>query len=399
MEVIELIEEMRDICEKLRKDGKQLKFVPTMGALHIGHASLIEFALNNQPANGNNKNEDVAARQPVDSASDDGERASFRKSTETSSLSSNIDRRSDGRSSSATVVIVSIFINPKQFNNSADFQNYPNTLNSDLELCKRLGVNYVFLPQASEMYPQPCIDNKFNGRMHCMVLPPDNGLARELEGKSRPGHFEGMLTVVCKLFNIVRPNEAFFGEKDYQQLILVSKMVQDLNLDVVVQPVPTVRDSTLLPFSSRNVRLNEWQRHVAPLMYRILSDVKQTVESKFNTMITTDNGHLVDNKSSSTNINFIILASMLTTTSLSLDKETLQLIDVDYLELRCSNDLSEICHQPDLQGFDCLEGCVKRQMKSGSGDMILKARLLIAIVLDEIRLLDNIEVSLNGRYS
>lgn len=411
MEVIELIEEMRNICETLRREGKRIRLVPTMGALHIGHASLIRNAIEDRHFDHDDWRHGKVEKRWQ--GSEDEFTASNQShlealnllkldQAEPSNLSPSYSQ--EGHKSNQTqsvVVIVSIFLNPKQFNNPADYVNYPNTRSADLELCKRLNVRYVFAPTLKQLYPdsgRPCARLKSETvavasekNLQCMVTPPDR-IAKDLEGKSRPGHFKGMLTVVCKLFNMIRPHEAYFGEKDYQQLILVTQMCRELNLNVNVRPVPTVRDHDLLPLSSRNVRLSESQRQVAPVMCKILTDAKQALEELNNTI--DDVGIYLDSDNKRTKISSLLTASMLTTLCLYTDEQNAQLLDIDYLELRCANDVTRIDYQ-NSNRFDCEQGCVERQLGSGLNDTTLKARLLISVVVGEVRLLDNIEVLMN----
>ncbi len=200
---IETIEEMRKLRRSLQG---QIGFVPTMGALHEGHRSLVE-----------------RARAESD------------------------------------VVIASIFVNPTQFNVASDLDKYPRTLESDLLSLEDAGVDYVFLPRPEEMYA----DNyRFEVR--------EKEQSQFLCGAHRAGHFEGVLTVVLKLFNLVKPDRAYFGEKDYQQLKLITDMASALFLDVEVVPCPTVRETDGLAMSSRNLRLSAQQRERAPLFYRAL---------------------------------------------------------------------------------------------------------------------------------
>ncbi|MET4611133.1 pantoate--beta-alanine ligase [Rhodococcus sp. PvR044] len=191
--------ELTKVTKALRGVGRQVALVPTMGALHAGHLEIVR-------------------------------QAKLRGS----------------------VVVVSIFVNPLQFGAGEDLDAYPRTLDRDLELLREAGVELVFAPSAAAMYPA--------GR-RTMIHP--GPLGSELEGASRPTHFAGMLTVVNKLFQIVGPNLAYFGEKDYQQLALIRQMVRDLNLDVEVYGVPTVREQDGLALSSRNRYLDEAQRTVA----------------------------------------------------------------------------------------------------------------------------------------
>jgi pantoate--beta-alanine ligase len=189
-----------DVTRALRHTGRRVMLVPTMGALHDGHLALVR----------------AAKRVP------------------------------------GAVVVVSIFVNPLQFGPSEDLDAYPRTLDSDLELLSAEGVEVVFAPNVSAMYPDG---------PRTTVHPGPLGI--QLEGASRPGHFAGMLTVVLKLLQIVRPDRAFFGEKDYQQLVLIRQMVDDLNVDVRIVGVPIVRESDGLAMSSRNRYLTPEEREQA----------------------------------------------------------------------------------------------------------------------------------------
>jgi pantoate--beta-alanine ligase len=181
-------------------------FVPTMGALHQGHLSLVKKA-KEQTAN----------------------------------------------------VVVSIFVNPTQFNDKEDFEKYPRTTEQDLKLLEQQGVDAVWLPLAKELYPyEPA-----------MKITEQN-LSRQLCGAHRPGHFDGVLTVVMKLFQLVQPDKAFFGEKDFQQLLLIRRMAEEFFLDVEVVSVPTKREESGLAMSSRNQRLSATDREKAALIYRAL---------------------------------------------------------------------------------------------------------------------------------
>lgn len=191
--------ELTRVTRALRGVGRQVALVPTMGALHAGHIELVR-------------------------------QAKLR----------------------GAVVVVSIFVNPLQFAAGEDLDAYPRTLEADLELLRGEGVELVFAPSAAQMYP--------NGPRTTVLPGPLGG---ELEGGSRPTHFAGMLTVVAKLLQIVAPNTAYFGEKDYQQLTLIRQMVRDLNFDVEIRGVPTVREQDGLALSSRNRYLDETQRTAA----------------------------------------------------------------------------------------------------------------------------------------
>ena len=192
----------------------RLGFVPTLGALHAGHAALIE-----------------AARRECE------------------------------------LVLVSIFVNPLQFNNPDDLARYPRTLDADVAMCGSLGADIVFAPAASHMYPAP---------LECTV---DVGrLGDHLCGKFRPGHFRGVATVVLKLFQIVQPHVAYFGEKDAQQLAIIRRLVADFNVPVAIVEVPTVREADGLAMSSRNRHLSVDERRVAPSLHEALQEARRCIE-------------------------------------------------------------------------------------------------------------------------
>ncbi|MBS1544904.1 MAG: pantoate--beta-alanine ligase [Bacteroidetes bacterium] len=186
--------------------SRRIGFVPTMGALHEGHLRLLEHA-----------------------------------------------------QSACDVTVCSIFVNPVQFNNTEDLKNYPRTLDKDLELLEAKKCDAVFIPDASEMYPEtPQVKFDFGN------------LDKILEGAYRPGHFNGVALVVSKLFNMVMPHEAYFGQKDYQQYMIVSRLVKDLSFDVKLKCVPTTREQSGLAMSSRNARLSPEERVRATILYRSL---------------------------------------------------------------------------------------------------------------------------------
>lgn len=175
----------------------------------------------------------------------------------------------DAARGSAKRVWVSLFVNPLQFGEGEDFESYPRTFESDIAQLESRGVELLFAPGVSEMYP---------GGLQAptrLALPP---LAGELCGRNRPGHFEGACTAVLKLLNLVRPEYVCFGEKDYQQLMLVKKMVRDLHVPVEVLPVPTVREADGLAMSSRNAYLDSTQRAIAPSLYRNLRHMASEIE-------------------------------------------------------------------------------------------------------------------------
>jgi pantoate--beta-alanine ligase len=207
--------ELSALLSDARAGGHRVGLVPTMGALHAGHASLL-----------------ATARGRVD----------------------------DGP------LVASIFVNPLQFGPHEDLDRYPRTLEADLEVCEREGVDIVFAPTVEEVYP--------GGDPQVTVEP--GPLAAVLEGRTRPGHFRGVLTVVAKLFGLVRPDVAVFGEKDYQQLVLVRRMVLDLNMGVEVVGAETVREHDGLALSSRNRYLDREQREHAVALSRALLAAQET---------------------------------------------------------------------------------------------------------------------------
>ena len=208
MKIIETVTELEDRLNSFRNSGKTIGFVPTMGALHKGHGELVKRSV----------------------------------------------REND-------ITVVSIFVNPTQFNNSDDLDLYPRTPEKDYDLLNGLGVDIVFYPSVSEIYPKP--DNR--------VFDFD-GLDKVMEGEYRPGHFNGVAQVVSKLFNIVLPDKAYFGEKDFQQLAIVKQMVKQLNMTVEIIGIPIVREQSGLAMSSRNQRLTEEEKVTASAIYRVLKE-------------------------------------------------------------------------------------------------------------------------------
>lgn len=207
MKTVTTVKEMRALSERWRRNRKTLALVPTMGALHEGHLELIRRA-----------------------------RASCER------------------------VVVSIFVNPKQFGPTEDLERYPRDLKRDIRLCTAEKADVVFVPAVEEMYP-PGFDT-------AVVVTPR--LTQPLCGASRPGHFQGVATVVAKLFSIVRPHQAFFGQKDHQQSLVVRRLAADLNTGVEVVVLPTVRETDGLARSSRNAYLTEEERRSAAAIYQAL---------------------------------------------------------------------------------------------------------------------------------
>lgn len=217
-QVLECVDAVRLWRRSATISGERVGFVPTMGALHEGHLALMR-----------------AARKECDR------------------------------------VVASVFVNPLQFAPHEDFSKYPRTFERDLELMGYEGVDAVFYPNEKEMYPE--------GRESVTKVVPPSELADCLEGHFRPGFFVGVATVVAKLFNIVLPEAAFFGEKDYQQMLVVKRLVRDLNLPIQIAAVPTVREKDGLALSSRNVYLSDEERKVAPILHRTLNFVKESAQS------------------------------------------------------------------------------------------------------------------------
>jgi len=215
MRIVTHVNEMKSIADEYRKEGKIIAFVPTMGYLHEGHLSLVDIA----------------------------------------------KKKGD-------VCVVSIFVNPIQFGPGEDYERYPRDVRRDERLLEQRGCDVLFYPSASEMYPED-----FLTRVRVEKL------SNILCGKSRPGHFEGVTTVVLKLFNIVKPHVAVFGEKDYQQLVIIKRMVRDLNLDVEIVAGEIIREKDGLAMSSRNVYLDPVEREQATCLFRSLLLARDMVKS------------------------------------------------------------------------------------------------------------------------
>ncbi|WP_431700899.1 pantoate--beta-alanine ligase [Pseudomonas sp. BR20] len=217
MNTVKTVRELRAAVAHARKAGKRIGFVPTMGNLHSGHASLVSKAV---------------------------QQADF--------------------------VVASIFVNPLQFGAGEDLDKYPRTLAADQEKLLQAGCNLLFAPTVEEMYP-----GGMTGQTRVSVPQLSEGLC----GASRPGHFEGVATVVSKLFNMVQPDMAVFGQKDYQQLAVIRAMVHDLNMPIQIIGEPTVRADDGLALSSRNGFLSKEERAIAPVLYRSLSQIAAAIKS------------------------------------------------------------------------------------------------------------------------
>lgn len=235
-EVITHISEMQTMTSKFKRQGKTIGFVPTMGALHDGHLTMMKQSIAEQD-----------------------------------------------------ITIISVFVNPLQFGPNEDFDAYPRQIEQDMAMVKDIGVDYVFYPATEEMYPCAIDVNVTVGR-----------LASVLEGEKRPGHFDGVVTVVNKLFNIVQPDVAYFGKKDAQQLAIVEKMVDDFNHNILIRGVDIVREADGLAKSSRNVYLTDQERKEAPHLYQSLKLAErlyQNGERNSDTIIAEINKYLTHNTS------------------------------------------------------------------------------------------------------
>lgn len=206
MKLTTTIEEVRKETGKWRQAGKKIGFVPTMGALHEGHESLMKRSCSDNE-----------------------------------------------------ITIVSIFVNPAQFGPGEDFESYPRNLDHDLEVCKKHDIDLIFAPTVSELYPE-----------NYATFIEIGSVASVLEGASRPGHFRGVATIVTKLFNIVTPNKAYFGQKDAQQVAVIRTLVRDLNIPVSIVPCPIIREKDGLAKSSRNRYLSETERKQATILSQTL---------------------------------------------------------------------------------------------------------------------------------
>ena len=210
---------LREQVKACQKTHKTIGLVPTMGALHEGHASLVRKAVQDNQ-----------------------------------------------------VVFVSVFVNPTQFNNKEDLEKYPRNIQRDAELLASLGVDFVFAPSPEEMYSPEEMQETFDFDF--------GGLDQVMEGKMRPGHFNGVVQIVSKLFDLIQPTKAYFGEKDYQQLAVIRRMVEVMHFDVTIVGCPIVREKSGLAMSSRNERLSEKEKQIATNISHILFESRQLTQSQ-----------------------------------------------------------------------------------------------------------------------
>ncbi len=281
MKVIKEVAAMQDVADYFRCVGKRIGFVPTMGSLHAGHISLIQ-----------------KAREECD------------------------------------IVVVSIFVNPKQFNDQKDFEKYPKDFLKDYFVCEKSGVDYIFNPDENEMYQD------------CSTEINVSGVSDNLEGKHRQGHFKGVATVVLKLFNIVKPLTAYFGQKDAQQVVIIKKLVKDLNCDVKIIVGDTIRDEDGLALSSRNQGLSDNDRSEASVLNKVLNEGKRLIQEEKNYDV-----------------------NEIKNTLTGIIKNHSKSCDLEYLEITDAEQLKDIT---DLKDF--------------SGDILIS----LACTYGETRLIDNI---------
>jgi pantoate--beta-alanine ligase len=279
MKILSSVNKMKEVANEIRKEGKTISFVPTMGALHAAHLSLVEEAT----------------------------------------------KRAD-------VCVVSIFVNPTQFAPDEDYMKYARDLDGDIKKLDKFGVHLVFVPETEEIYPKDF-----------QTFVEVEKLENHLCGRHRKGHFRGVATIVLKLFNIVKPHIAIFGEKDYQQLKVIQRMVKDLNIDIDIVSCPIVRDESGLALSSRNSYLSSDEKESARSIIRTLHKMKEEFDTGSN------------------------LSTMIKGTGGKILKQS-NIFDIDYLE---------ICDPETLESKDLAE----------RGDL-----LAIAVRLGSTRLIDNIRL-------
>lgn len=279
IQVFEHINDLQSFLKAKRDSGLTVGLVPTMGALHEGHLSLIRRA-----------------------------------------------------KSENDVAVASVFVNPVQFNNPADLEKYPRTPEKDVKMLAGAGCDAVFMPSVEEMYPTAVTDHYDFGTIEHVM-----------EGACRPGHFNGVAIVVRKLFEIVEPNRAYFGEKDFQQQAIIRKLVKDYNINLEIVPCDIVRETDGLAMSSRNMRLNAEERAIAPMIYKVL---KETV-ANYRTMSPAEMKALALKKYSE-----------------------IKQFDVEYVEISDETTLQPVCDWKDSE----------------------HARIFVALQLGPVRLIDNLRI-------
>ncbi len=216
MEIIKTIYDLKEKVKTAKHKNKTIGFVPTMGYLHKGHLSLVKKTVEQNDFN-----------------------------------------------------VVSIFVNPNQFSPDEDYEEYPRNLSKDAKMVKSIGANIIFAPSVKEMYPE-----KFN-----TYVQVEGNITKTLCGQSRPTHFKGVTTIVLKLFNLVQPDKAYFGQKDAQQVAVIKKMVKDLNIDTEIISCPIIREKDGLALSSRNTYLSREERNIAPILYKSLIAAKKMINN------------------------------------------------------------------------------------------------------------------------
>lgn len=286
MQIIKKISKISTIIDQEKLKRKKIAIIPTMGAIHDGHLALVKKAKN-----------------------------------------------------MADIVVVTIFVNKAQFNDHNDYLKYPNKIESDIKNLQKLKIDYLFLPSINEIYPP---DFSYT------IIP--NALTNCLCGSTRPGHFEGVSLIITKLFNIIRPDIAIFGQKDFQQLLVVKKLVKDLNFNIKIYGHKIIRDKNGLALSSRNARLSDDELKKAPKIHTFLTEIKN---------------HLTDKVKSKANFD---LASYIKQKKTELLNSGFK--KIDYLEIRQEADLNLV------QKFN----------------PHLPSRIFIAVYLGKIRLIDNLKL-------
>lgn len=296
MQISKTISEIRFHLEQERNLGKKIALIPTMGALHEGHLSLVK------------KGKEIAE-----------------------------------------IVVVSIFVNKAQFNDSSDYKKYPRQVDEDLEKLKKSGATHIFLPQDSEI---------FSDNFSFKIVP--TRLTDCLCGSARPGHFDGVAMIVVKLFNIVKPDVAIFGEKDFQQLAIIKKLVEDLNFEIEIVSHETMREKSGLAMSSRNQRLSDIAKIKASELFRMLLEIKDEA------------------KNNATNYTKILSDKKEKLLQTGFEK-------IDYLEIRdeTSLELFSVTHSDNNSNSSFVPNMIEDAK-------LVKYRLFVAAYLEGVRLIDNI---------